>query len=454
MPKIISKKDETIRVLRRQLAEAMEELRVPVPEEYLRLQQENEILKEMVKPEAQRASLLRTAHQKSAGKRLKLIIDISNTLEATARKGSKAQETRSLDISRAVTIGRKRYMYHLGELVELDRRLAALSELPRYMRPTHQSEGRVVHRNETYQPTEKAICAAWGQWLDLLQENGEGWDDWDAAPTKSDEITRGNAADEPGPGFRLNDNIADHGRLGQARIHSAIGDSMLRRGFRLVQEAFRNAARAHWSAYRDSFAEGPHLVKGTKGEIVDYFKRVWNRELCETCPHLREPQDLQSFMTLDCHIPAVRNCFSHQNEDSLTSARKIDDHLWSVQKCLYLFGDRLRQRAARALRDRLVEEAKRRLEQFDVIWAFQEGLPFAEPPDWEDMDRSPEPEAWIGLVEPEEEDFVKPTEYRWRCKRPDTPENPVTVRTENTGENTGNQKNEDNNQNEECLEEQ
>ncbi|KAM7205428.1 hypothetical protein V8F20_003197 [Naviculisporaceae sp. PSN 640] len=56
---------------------------------------------------------------------------------------------------------------------------------------------KVRHRNLAARSRQKGVSCASPR--DAIVTNGEGWDDWNAAPTKSDEVTRGNAADEPGP---------------------------------------------------------------------------------------------------------------------------------------------------------------------------------------------------------------------------------------------------------------
>lgn len=201
--------------------------------------------------------------------------------------------------------------------------------------------------------------------------------------------------------FRLEDDLGRNDRLQNVNLHSAIGKSFLERGFRLVQEAFRNAARAHWPKFRNSFADGPHLVQGTVGEMREYFKEVTSRQLWDACPHLKHPDALQTFLTSATGIPALRNSIFHQKEEVFRSARTIDRHLRDVQYCLLLFGDRLRAKAARVLRDRLVEEAERKLAQDDLMEGFA-SLPLAEEPDWDFLTRSPEPEAWVGLVEVDE----------------------------------------------------
>lgn len=395
---------ETIRILRRQLAEARGLLRSQhkLEAKYQRLQEENKILKEMLKPIEQRDALLRIAGESSVrspshGSPMKTTAD--HTMSPISIDHS-SPETRKLDISKFVEINGERYLYQSRELIPLSERLSRLASKPRFMHPTGASEAKVepLTRSDYLKKgggNKKEQLLDDGSPLDVDDDDTPWSTPWHVIPTSppDNEATPDNEAiseNQPAP---EGEQEVGH-QLPGIPIRNMVGKSLLARGLRLFQESLRAAARAYWPKLWEEVREDADLLKCGKREMWYNLNAIGGtQELKRICPY--DPDGLRGF--LFCSIHPIRNIIAHSLQEYLPSAAVVDDHLEEIQKVLLVMGDGPRAHKARALRDELKAEAEAQVILLERKTGWSE-IAFDEPEEEEWDPAFPEPPAWYDIL--------------------------------------------------------
>ncbi|KAM7215298.1 hypothetical protein V8F06_009349 [Rhypophila decipiens] len=393
---------EVIRILRKELAKANEELQSyrGLRAENARLRQELRFFKETAKPTEERGKIYTVGHGSSS--RLSCLSNsISTTLASTSSKDSSdysSPPSRKLDISKSVGIeGEKRdsysygwyqprYVYEAGEPKELPARLSRHAVLPRFMHPTQASEAR-VHDSCLVSDSEQATRT----FIKKGKRAEKYLTDKETERRREEEALREDQAELGFEKYTRDQEIISSGKSGYT---APLEGSFFARDF-IFSESFHAAARAHWPRIWPEIAEGPHLLRCAGDEMESYLRRISIPELQQVCPF--DPVGLRGFLGYD--IRRIRNALAHPVAERFQYVWTLDDDLKGLQICLIMMCDGPRARKVRALRDELTRAAQERAHLDTVMEGFR-GLPFDESE--EDWDPSfPEPAAWKGIIEDE-----------------------------------------------------